>query len=134
MEKEKEMIQEMDLIGCRKLLSQKLNDIITYGHIDKNMFSDEQIKEMKEVDYKDLATQEIQMFNPDFFDDEMEMPPTEIMGLWGEDSNSIGCDLGLACIFFNHNPCVIPQHFMRAKELAKFVMDIAEEDYPEYLI
>lgn len=115
--------------GARKLLSPKLNDKVMYGHIGKECFTEDDLAKLR-VDYHELVFGLHQMFNPDWFDE-----PPEAMGLWGESSKNIGGeDLGLACIFFGSDTYVIPEHFMDSKKLAKFIMEIAEEHYPHYLI
>ncbi len=117
---------EMD--GARKFLPPKLNKIICYGHIGKECFTEENLEELRK-DYKELAFGKHQFFNPEWID----MPP-EAMGLWGESTQHMMDDLGLACVFFDSEPYVIPEHFMDRKKLAKFILKIAEEDYPHYLI
>ena len=116
-----------DAYTARSKLPKKLNSLITLGHIDKSMFSEEEIKVMKTETYKGLATQEVSLWNNDSF----VLAP---LGLWGEDSEVIIDDLGLACVFFNEDAYVIPEHFMSVEDMLLFMKSIIIEHYPEYLI
>ncbi len=122
------MIMTDELNRARKLIPQRLSKIICYGHIDKDMFNEKQANELKEI-YTELAYDKHSLFNL------LSLQHEPIaLGLWGESTEHITTDLGLACIFFNEEAHIIPKHFMRDKEIAKFIMKVAEEEYPHYLI
>lgn len=123
------MMHSDEFEGARKFLPKKLSDIIFYGHIGKDCFTEEDLTQLR-IDYHELTYGLHYMFNPEWFD-----APPEAMGLWGESSKHCGgTDLGLACVFFDGDTFVIPEHFMDRKKMAKFILDVAEEHYPQYLI
>lgn len=121
------MTNFQDAFTARSKLPNKLDRLITFGHIDKSMFSAKEIEVMKTNTHKDLATQEVSLWDGNSF----VLAP---LGLWGEDSDLIRDDLGLACVFFNEELYVIPEHFMSAEDMLSFMMGIIMENYPEYLV
>jgi hypothetical protein len=121
------MTNFQDAFDARSKLPKKIAQIITLGHIDRLMFSTDEIKVMKTDTYKDLATQKVSLWNNDGF-------VITSLGLWGEDSDVIKDDLGLSCVFFNEEPYVIPEHFMSVEDMLSFMKSIIIEHYPEYLV
>ena len=112
-----------------KRLPYRISEAVTFGHIDKRLFEPNQIKEMKENTLKDLATQKISLWSTEKSD-----YVKEAIGLWGEDSENVNDDMGLACLFIDEHSIPLPKHFMDNPELYEFIITTVENDYPEYLI
>ena len=119
------------------MFSEKVQDIVFYGHIGKTVFSEDELKELKENKLKDLATQKVPYFEV-MLGDEHTKYTEEVLGLWGEDSPHHIDDLGIACIFIDDNKgskeFPFPQHFMNSEEIFKFIAQIVSEERPELLI
>ena len=125
------MINEYELTLCRKNLPNNINNELSFGHIDKDLFSNDNIKSLKSDLLKTLSEQKIPMW--DYNNNiNIEQP----IGLWGEDTDLIDNDLGIACLFVgdDNHEYALPYHFMSATELYNFVIDTIINDFPELLV
>lgn len=131
------MIHYYEYEKAHKQFPKKVQDIVFYGHIGKTIFSEDELKELKEDKLKDLATQKVPYFEV-LLDDEPTKYTEETLGLWGEDSPHHTDDLGITCIFLgdgnDSKEFPFPQHFMNSDEIFKFIATVIAEEQPELLI
>ena len=116
-----------DANSVKNELPRQVVKVLSFGHIGRDCFSDSQLYQLKNGELKELATQKLPMFV-------RGEQVREAVGLWGEDSEGIRNDTGIACIFINGNSYHIPQHFMSKNDFKIFIIDTFKEHYPEYII